>query len=154
VRREHARHERFIIINEGEHEQTGTRILCAWSDCERDAFLPWYAPTRLYRVAHGGHHGWRLTGYLRSWPRPDFYLDTVDILRPIGRGSPTGVACYRHDQFPERYRGGLFFLDWTFGRIYFLPLRPDGASAGAAPEIFLEPVGSHGFAPTDLAVAP
>ena len=37
------------------------------SDVEADYFLPWYSPTRLYHVAYGGHHGWRLAGYMRSW---------------------------------------------------------------------------------------
>jgi putative heme-binding domain-containing protein len=124
------------------------------SDCERDAFLPWYMPTRLFHVARGGHHGWRLTGYQRSWPRPDYSPDTVDILHRIGRGSPTGVVCYRHDQFPAHYRGGLFFLDWTFGRVYFAQLNPDGTTYRSEPEVFIEPLGTHGFAPTDAVVAP
>ncbi len=124
------------------------------SDVEADYFLPWYSPTRLYHVAYGGHHGWRVTGYMRSWARPDYYLDTVDILYPIGRGSPTGVVCYRHDQFPEHYRGGVFACDWTFGKIYFCPLTPDGATYRTKPEVFLEAVGSSGFDPTDIVVAP
>jgi putative heme-binding domain-containing protein len=124
------------------------------SDCERDVFLPWYAPTRLYHVARGGHHGWRLNGYLRSWPRPGDSPDAVDVLQPIGRGSPTGVVCYRHTQFPERYRGGLFYLDWTFGRVYFSPLTPEGTTYQAPPEVFIEPTGSHGFAPNDAVIAP
>lgn len=125
------------------------------SDCERDAFLPWYTPTRLYQAAYGQHHGWRLGGYQRSWPRPDDYADTVPILSRIGRGSPTGVECYRHHQFPARYRDGLFFADWTFGLIYFFPLEVNGAGYSVLkPEVFLEPLGTQGFAPTDLAVAP
>jgi putative membrane-bound dehydrogenase-like protein len=124
------------------------------SDCERDFFLPWYTPTRMYHIALGGHHGWRLTGASRSWCRRDDYLDTVDMLWPVGRGSPTGVVCYRHDQFPEHYRGGLFALDWTFGRVYFFPLRPDGSSYRTEPEIFLEATGTNGFDPTDAVVAP
>jgi putative membrane-bound dehydrogenase-like protein len=124
------------------------------SDCERDFFLPWYTPTRIYHIAHGGHHGWRLAGYLRSWCRKDYYLDTVDVLWPVGRGSPTGVTCYRHRQFPERYRGGLFALDWTFGKVYFFPLEPEGASYKTQPEVFLEAVGTSGFDPTDIVVAP
>jgi putative membrane-bound dehydrogenase-like protein len=124
------------------------------SDTERDFFLPWYQPTRVYHVHPGGHHGWRLAGYLRSWPRRDYFADTVDILAPIGRGSPTGVACYRHHRFPEKYRGGLFILDWTFGKIWFLPLRPLGTSYRTKPEVFLESLGTSGFAPTDIAVAP
>jgi len=124
------------------------------SDVERDAFLPWYQPTRVYHVGYGLHHGWRLSGYQRSWPRPDYYADTVPILSSVGRGSPTGVTCYRHFQFPQRYRDGLFFADWTFGRIHFLPLEANAASytvSGA--DVFIEPIGTQGFAPTDIDVA-
>jgi putative membrane-bound dehydrogenase-like protein len=124
------------------------------SDVERDYFLPWYSPTRIYHVGYASHHGWRLTGFQRSWARRDDYLDTVDILWPVGRGSPTGVVCYRHDQFPEHYRGGVFALDWTFGKIFFFPLDPTGSSYRSQAEVFLEPVGSSGFAPTDAEVAP
>jgi len=123
------------------------------SDVESDVFLPWYSPTRVYHAGYGQHHGWRLTGYKRSWPRPDYYADTVPILSTVGRGSPTGVACYRHFQFPDHFRDGLFFADWTFGRIYFLPLNPLGASYTVQqPDVFIEPIGAQGFAPTDLAV--
>src|SRR2546428_571400 len=57
------------------------------SDVESDFFLPWYSATRMYHLAYGGHHGWRLEGWRRSWARPDYYADTVDILYAIGRGS-------------------------------------------------------------------
>ena len=123
------------------------------SDVERDYFLPWYSPTRIYHVAPGGHHGWRLAGYERSWNRRDYYADTVEVLADMGRGSPTGVACYQHLQFPPRYHEGLFVLDWTFGRVHFLPLRPDGATYDTTPEVFLESTGTQGFAPTGVAVA-
>ena len=124
------------------------------SDVERDYFLPWYTPTRVYHVAHGGHHGWRLEGYQRSWNRPDYYPDSVSILADLGRGSPTGVAAYRHYQFPASYRGGLFCADWTFGKVFYLPLDENGTTYATRPQVFLEPVGNHGFAPTDLAVGP
>jgi putative membrane-bound dehydrogenase-like protein len=124
------------------------------SDNEEDTFLPWYMPTRLYHIGIGAHHGWRLKAFKRSWGRPDYYVDTVNMLWPVGRGSPTGVACYRHDQFPEHYRGGLFALDWTFGKVYFFPLEEDGATYKTKPEVFLESVGDNGFDPTDIAVAP
>lgn len=124
------------------------------SDMEADFRLPWYSPTRIYHIAYGGHHGWRLPGWRRSWARPDYYADTVDILYSIGRGSPTGVTCYRHEQFPPYYRNGLFALDWTFGKVYFLPLQAAGASYRATPEIFLESIGTQGFDPTDIVVAP
>jgi putative membrane-bound dehydrogenase-like protein len=124
------------------------------SDVERDIFLPWYAPTRLFHVAQGGHHGWRVTGYLRSWPRPGYDPGTVDVLEPVGRGSPTGVVCYRHSQFPAKYRDGLFILDWTFGKVFFVRLVPSGTTYRAQLEVFLEPTGTSGFAPTDAVVAP
>lgn len=125
------------------------------SDVEADAFLPWYVPTRVYHVGYGQHHGWRLPGYKRSWPRPDYYADTVPILARAGRGSPTGVTCYRHFQFPQDYFGALFFADWTFGRIYVMDLDPNGASYSLTePDVFMEPMGTHGFAPTDIDVAP
>jgi putative membrane-bound dehydrogenase-like protein len=124
------------------------------SDCERDFLLPWYSPTRIYHVGEGMHHGWRLRGHQRSYARRDYYLDTVEMLWPVGRGSPTGVTVYRHRQFPEHYRGGLFALDWTFGKIFFFPLAPEGAGYTTKPELFLEPTGSEGFAPTDICVAP
>lgn len=125
------------------------------SDVERDFFLPCYTPTRIYHIGVGGHHSWRLNGWTRSWNRPDYYPDAVNILLRIGRGSPTGVVCYRHQQFPPHYQNGLFVLDWTFGRIWFVPLRPSGSTyLPAQPELFLEPVGSQGFAPTDATVAP
>jgi putative membrane-bound dehydrogenase-like protein len=124
------------------------------SDGESDIFLPWYSPTRIYHLAWGGHHGWHLSGWGRTWARPDYYADTTDILYSIGRGSPTGVTCYRHYQFPARYQNGLFALDWTFGKVYFLGLQPDGASYRPTPEVFLEANGTQGFDPTDIVVTP
>jgi putative membrane-bound dehydrogenase-like protein len=83
------------------------------SDGERDVSLPWYLPTRLFHVLPGGEHGW----ITESWKRPDYLFDSAPVVAATGRGSPTGVLCYRHTQFPERYRGALFILDWTFGRV-------------------------------------
>lgn len=125
------------------------------SDTERDDGLPWYSPTRVYHVMPGAHHGWRLPGYMRSLARPDYYPDSVEILADMGRGSPTGVCCYRHSLFPPHYRGGVFFCDWTFGRVYYMPLVPDGSSyKKVKPELFLEATGTNGFAPTAIRVAP
>ena len=124
------------------------------SDVERDYFLPWYTPTRLYHVAIGGHHGWRLEGYKRSWNRPWYSPDVTDILVEVGRGSPTGLACYRHYKFPEHYQQGLFGCDWTFGRVYFFPLEYQAGEYRSQAEVFLEPSGTQGFAPTDIVVAP
>ncbi len=121
------------------------------SDCERDYLLPWYTPTRVYHVQRGMHHGWRLNGWTRSYARRDYGIDCVEMLVPVGRGSPTGVVVCRHRAFPPRYRGGLFYADWTFGKVYFTPLIPQGSSyVSGLIETFLEPAGSDGFAPTDL----
>lgn len=34
----HARNEKKLVVNEGKHEATGTKIFCAWEDCDRDAY--------------------------------------------------------------------------------------------------------------------
>ena len=72
---------------------------------------------------------------------------------PPARSGPeyTGDAQLK---FPEHYRGGIFALDWTFGKIYFFHLDPDGSSYKTKAEVFLEPAGINGFAPTDACVAP
>jgi putative heme-binding domain-containing protein len=124
------------------------------SDNERCVSLPWYEPTRLYHVISGGHYGWQSPQHAQTWRFPPYFLDVVAPVAALGRGSPTGVVCYRHTQFPERYRGGLFLLDWTFGRIYFAKLKPNGASYIAETEVFLQAVGDNGFAPTAAAVHP
>src|SRR5262249_33092610 len=82
------------------------------------------------------------------------FPDVVAPLADLGRGSPTGVVCYRHKQFPERYRGGVFLGEWTFGRIYYAALTPAGSSYTANVETFVEAVGDEGFAPTGMAVPP
>lgn len=124
------------------------------ADGERDHHLPWYAPNRLFDIAQGMDHGWMLRGWTRSWNRPQSFFDNVERTVEIGRGSPTGVAAYRHRQFPEHYRGGLFTACWTFGRVYFFPLEPAGATCRAPQETFLQTTGDVGFAPCDLAVGP
>ena len=118
------------------------------SDNERCVGLPWFEPCRFYRVIPGGNYGWRTPQTGVTWRKPPYFPDVVAPVCTTGRASPTGVACYRHTHFPAHYHGGFFLADWTFGRIHFVP-------AGAAtPEVFLEPTGSSGFAPTALAVHP
>ncbi len=129
-------------------------VLTVDSDGERDHHLPWYAPTRLFDVAQGQEHGWLLKGWTQSWNRPESFFDNVERAAEIGRGSPTGLAVYRHRQFPEHYHGGVFSACWTFGRVYYFPLQADGASCGASLETFMETTGDVGFAPCDLAVGP
>ncbi|MEX0586942.1 MAG: PVC-type heme-binding CxxCH protein, partial [Pirellulales bacterium] len=124
------------------------------ADGERDQYLPWYAPTRLFDVAQGRHHGWVLRGWTRSWNRPAYFFDSVERVLEIGRGSPTGLLVYRHRQFPKEYRGGVFSACWTLGTIYHLPLAPSGSSYTSKKEVFMQTTGQIGFAPVDLAVGP
>ncbi len=124
------------------------------SDNERCVSLPWYAPTQMYHVIAGGHYGWQSPQKATWFRHPAYFPDTIGPLLDLGRGSPTGVACYRHVQFPEAYRGGLFLLDWTFGRVYFASLKRAGSTYAAEKQVFLEAVGEEGFAPTAAAVHP
>jgi putative heme-binding domain-containing protein len=124
------------------------------SDNERCVSLPWYEPVRLYHIQDGGHYGWLGPQIAPWWRLPPYACDVVAPITTLGRGSPTGVVCYRHVQFPPRYRGGFFLLDWTFGRIWFVTLSRAGASYSARAELFLEAVGDNGFAPTAAAVDP
>lgn len=124
------------------------------SDCEREFALPWYSPTRLYRAELGAHHGWRLRGYRRGHKRPDYYYDSVRPLVNVGRGSPMGVVVCRTTAFPEAYRDGVFYCDWTLGKVYFTGSDPLLEEIGAlAAEVFIESTGSNDFAPTDLEFA-
>lgn len=120
------------------------------SDGERDISLPWYRPTRVFAVLPGSNAGW-VSG---SWKRPGYYQDMPPVVGAFGRGSPTGVVAYEHEQFPEKYRGGLFVLDWTFGRILSLPLRQSRDNWLSNPSEFATAVGQFGFAPTDIEVGP
>ena len=124
------------------------------SDNERCVSLPWYEPTRFYHVVAGGHHGWRAPQRGNFWRVPPYDPDVSRPLVTLGRGSPTGVACYRHVQFPAQYRGGFFLLDWTFGKVHLVTLERAGATYQARSEVFAESVGANGFAPTDIAVDP
>lgn len=118
------------------------------SDGERDVTLPWYRPTRVFQVMPGSHAGW----FSRSWKRPDYFFDMPAVIGSFGRGSPTGVTCYLHHQFPGHYRGALFVLDWSFGRVIALPLEPDGSGWKSTPHDFMIGKGLFGFAPTDIEV--
>jgi putative heme-binding domain-containing protein len=124
------------------------------SDNERCVGLPWYEPCRFYHCVPGGSHGWRSPQLSQTWRKPPYFADVVPPVCTTGRGSPTGVACYRNTLFPGPYRGGFFIADWTFGRVYFVPLEPKGSTWAGKPEVFLEAVGESGFAPTALAVHP
>lgn len=120
------------------------------SDNERCVGLPWYEPTRFYRILSGGHYGWLSPQHAQTWRMPPYNPYVVAPVVTAGRGSPTGVACYRHTRFPKEYQGGFFFADWTFGTIWFT--QPGDKQPKVKP--FLTVSGEHGFAPTGLAVDP
>lgn len=120
------------------------------SDDERDISLPWYRPTRVFHMLPGSDHGW----VSRSWKRPNYFFDMPPVVGSFGRGSPTGMTCYRHTQFPEAYRGALFALDWTYGRVLCLKTRRTGSTWTAESDVFLSGKGGFGFAPTDCEVGP
>ena len=113
------------------------------SDGERDVSLPWYRPTRVYRVRQGNDAGW----VTRSWKRPNVDPQMPRVLAELGRGSPTGVLRNRHTRLPSRFHQGLFVLDWTFGRIVFVG--DDGRV-----EVIASPKGTTGFAVTDIDAFP
>jgi putative heme-binding domain-containing protein len=114
--------------------------------------LPWYEPTRFYHVIDGRHYGWLNPQHAVTWRRPPYFIDVIAPVATLGRGSPTGVVCYRHNQFPPEYQGGFFLGDWTFGKIYFVKPERQGASYRGEPRVFLESQGDNGFAPTACAV--
>ena len=93
------------------------------SDMEWNMGTAWYRPTRILNLIPGGDHGWR-TGN-GEWP--DYWPDSAGALMDIGPGSPTGVLSGVDARFPSRYRNSIFCFDWTFGRIYSLEMKRDGA---------------------------
>ena len=125
--------------------------LFTWdSDDERDISLPWYLPTQVYHVLPGANAGYVSAGL----KRPGSYADAMPVIAGFGRGSPTGVVCYRHEQFPVEYRGGLFVQDWTYGRILYVPLNRAGGGWSSKPQEFATGANQFGFAPTDMEVGP
>src|SRR5262245_37151785 len=124
------------------------------SDNERCVGLPWYEPTRFYHVVAGANPGWRSPQKGEFWRLPPYFVDVSPPVVTLERGSPTGCVCYRHGQFPAKYRGGFFALDWTFGRIWFVSLSREGSTYKATREVFLQATGDNGFAPTGAAVHP
>ena len=125
-------------------------VLVFDSDGERDVSLPWYRPTRIFEALPGTHAGW----VSPSWKRPDYFPEMPPVSANCGRGSPTGMVFYRHHQFPAPYRGALFALDWTFGRMFSIPLSRDNSHLSGQASEFLSATGEFGFAPTDIAVTP
>lgn len=114
------------------------------SDDEREVSLPWYRPTRVFRLTPGSHAGW----FSRSWKRPDLYPEMPEVLASLGRGSPTGVVVSRSESFPPIYWNAVIVCDWTFGRVIAVPL--DEQERPGEPIELVRASGTAGFAPTDV----
>ncbi len=102
------------------------------ADMELDIGLPWYRPTRVCHVVSGGEYGWRNGS--GKWP--PWYPDSLPSAVDIGVGSPTGITFAYEADFPARYREALFIGDWSYGKIYAVHLRPDGATYTGSYEQF------------------
>lgn len=128
------------------------------SDGERQVSLPWYRPTRLFQVRPGDDAGF----VTPNWKRPSYFFDMPIQVGELGRGSPTGVECYRaeklnldlgnQNRFPIEYENAVFTADWTFGRVHVFKRNENGSYDDGSP--FAIATGQTGFAVTDLAVTP
>jgi putative heme-binding domain-containing protein len=108
-------------------------ILAYDSDMEWDFGLPWYKPTRICHVTSGAEFGWRTAA--SNWS-PTF-ADCLPAVLNMGQGSPTGVFAGRGARFPQKYQKAIFAFDWSFGIMYAVHLKPQGASYSATAEEFI-----------------
>jgi putative heme-binding domain-containing protein len=103
------------------------------ADMEYDFNTSWYRPTRVNHVVSGGEYGWR-NG---AGKYPEFYADSLPSTLNIGPGSPTGIAFGYGAGFPRKYQEALYILDWSWGKIYAVTLKPQGASYVGTKEEFI-----------------
>lgn len=94
------------------------------ADMEWDFNTPWYRPTRVCLAASGSEFGWR-NG---AGKHPAYYADTWPAIVDIGPGSPTGVCFGYGAKFPAKYQEAFFICDWSYGKLYAIHLKPEGAA--------------------------
>jgi putative heme-binding domain-containing protein len=82
------------------------------------------------------HPGFALRQRRRLWP--EYYADGLPAVANIGLGSPTGVKFGTRSRFPDKYQKAMFLMDWSYGRIVALHLRPKGASYEGDYETFVQ----------------
>ena len=94
------------------------------ADMEWDVGTAWYRPTRINHVTSGSEFGWRSgTG---KWPT--YYPDSLPEVVDVGPGSPTGICFGYGAKFPAKYQQALYICDWSYGKLYAVHLKPDGAT--------------------------
>jgi len=103
------------------------------ADMEYDFNTPWYRPTRICHVTSGAEFGWR-NGAGKRMP---FYADNLPPVLDIGPGSPTGMTFGYGAKFPAKYQDALYALDWSWGKLYAVHLKPEGSSYTATKEEFV-----------------
>jgi putative heme-binding domain-containing protein len=107
------------------------------SDMEWDWGMPWYRPIRINHCTSAAEFGWRSgTGV---WPA--FFLDSLGSQLDVGIGSPTGMSNGIGAKFPVKYQKAIYALDWTYGRIFAVHLKPNGSAYTAESELFVAPKG-------------
>ncbi len=117
------------------------------SDMEWDMNLPWYRPTRVCHAVPGSEFGWRGgTGKMY-----EYHPDNLPPVVNVGPGSPTGVVFGYGARFPAKYQEALFLCDWSYGKLYALHMRPQGASYTGELEEFLS---GTPLPLTDIVVSP
>ncbi len=117
------------------------------ADMEWDVGLPWYRPTRVCHVVSGGEYGWRNGS--GKWPT--HYPDSLPPVAEIGPASPTGVTFGTGAKFPANYQNAMFIGDWSYGVIYAMHMKQNGASWSAEAERFCH---SNALPVTDIVINP
>ncbi len=114
------------------------------SDMEWDWGTPWYRPIRVFHATSGGDGGFREG--TAKWP--EYYADSLPAVVDIGIGCPTGVAFGRGAKFPAKYQKAFYIIDWTYGRLIGVHMKPNGASYESTGwENFVAPKGLSGTGP-------
>ncbi len=117
------------------------------SDMEWDIGAPWYRPTRAIEGMLGTDFGWR-SG---SSNTPEYFVDSLPPAINLGPGSPTGTTFGTGAKFPAKYQNALYVMDWTYGTMYALHLKQQGASWVAEKEEF---VAGKPLPLTDMVIRP
>jgi hypothetical protein len=121
--------------------------LFGWdSDMEWDWGTPWYRPVRVFHATSGADQGFREGS--AKWPA--HYADSLPGVVDIGVGCPVGVVFGYGAKFPAKYQKALYILDWTYGRLSAVHLKPQGASYTATWENLVAPKGLKGGPKTPL----